>query len=56
MTDSDIFYSRAITDEARLQIQLTEIKYEMPRMREIAWLSAGNERPGIGGRGDMKLM
>jgi len=30
----DIFYSRAKTIEAKLQIQLAEIQYQMPRIRE----------------------
>ena len=30
----DIFNSRATTTEAKLQIQLAEIKYQMPRVRE----------------------
>jgi GTP-binding protein HflX len=48
----DIFNSRASTNEAKLQIQLAEIKYEMPRIREIAKMTAGNERPGKGGSGE----
>lgn len=48
----DIFYSRATTNEAKLQIQLAEIKYEMPRVREIAKMTVGNERPGKGGSGE----
>jgi len=48
----DIFYSRATTNEAKLQIQLAEIKYEMPRVREMAKMSSGNERPGKGGSGE----
>ena len=40
----NIFYSRATTTEAKLQIQLAEIKYEMPRVRENAKLTSGNER------------
>ena len=48
----DIFYSRATTNEAKLQIQLAEIRYKMPRVREIAKMTAGDERPGKGGRGE----
>ncbi len=48
----DIFYLRATTNEAKLQIQLAEIRYNMPRVREIAKLSKGNERPGKGGSGE----
>lgn len=47
----NIFYARATTTEAKLQIQLAEIKYEMPRIRENAKLNRGSERPGKGGMG-----
>ena len=48
----DIFYSRATTTEAKLQIELAEIQYEMPRVRENAKLSSGGERAGKGGMGE----
>jgi GTP-binding protein HflX len=48
----NIFYSRATTAEAKLQIQLAEIKYEMPRVRESAKLTSGGERAGKGGMGE----
>ena len=49
----DIFYSRATTNEAKLQIQLAEIKYNMPRVRDIAkMMASSNERPGKGGSGE----
>jgi len=48
----DIFYSRATTVEAKLQIELAEIKYEIPRVRENAKMTSGNERPGKGGMGE----
>ena len=48
----NIFYSRATTTEAKLQIQLAEIKYQMPRVRENAKLISGNERAGKGGMGE----
>jgi GTPase len=51
----DIFYARATTNEARLQIQLAETKYEMPRVRETAKISAGSERPGKGGSGEYEV-
>ena len=45
----DIFNSRATTTEAKLQIQLAEIKYQMPRVRENAKLTMGSkERAGKG--------
>ena len=47
----NIFYSRATTTEAKLQIELAEVKYEMPRVRENAKQVSGNERPGKGGMG-----
>jgi GTP-binding protein HflX len=48
----DIFYSRATTTEAKLQIELAEIQYEMPRVRENAKLTSGSERAGKGGMGE----
>ena len=52
----DIFYSRATTIEAKLQIQLAEIKYQMPRIRENARLTSGStERAGKGGRGEYSV-
>ncbi|HEX5519665.1 MAG TPA: GTPase HflX [Candidatus Nitrosocosmicus sp.] len=49
----DIFYSRATTIEAKLQIQLAEIQYQMPRVRDKAKLmSKSNERAGKGGMGE----
>jgi GTPase len=49
----DIFNSRATTTEAKLQIQLAEIKYQMPRVRENAKLTTGSkERSGRGGMGE----
>src|SRR5690348_6052039 len=47
----NIFHSRATTTEAKLQIELAEIKYEMPRITENARLNSGSERPGKGGMG-----
>ena len=52
----DIFYSRATTTEAKLQIQLAEIKYQMPRVRENARLTSGStERAGKGGMGEYSV-
>ena len=48
----NIFFSRATTTEARLQIELAEIQYEIPRVRETARMTSGNERPGKGGMGE----
>jgi GTP-binding protein HflX len=52
----DIFNSRATTKEAKLQIQLAEIEYEMPRVRENAKLTRGSrERSGKGGMGEYSV-
>ena len=48
----DIFYARATTTEAKLQIEMAEIQYEMPRVRENAKLASGGGRPGKGGMGE----
>lgn len=48
----DIFYSRATSTEAKLQVELAEIEYEMPRVRENAKLTSGGERAGKGGMGE----
>lgn len=48
----DLFYIRSTTTEAKLQIQLAEIKYELPRIKENARLLIGDERPGKGGSGE----
>ena len=48
----DIFYTRATTTEAKLQIELAEIQYQMPRVRENAKLTSGGERAGKGGMGE----
>ena len=51
----DKLYPRARTNEAKLQIKLSEIKYEMPHMREIAKISAGNERPSKSGSAEYEV-
>jgi GTP-binding protein HflX len=48
----DIFHARATTTEAKLQIEMAEIQYEMPRVRENAKLASGGERAGKGGMGE----
>lgn len=48
----DIFRARATTTEAKLQIELAEVKYEIPRVRENAKITSGDERPGKGGSGE----
>jgi len=48
----DIFYARATTTEAKLQIEMAEIQYDMPRVRENAKLASRGERAGKGGMGE----
>jgi GTPase len=48
----NIFSSRATTTESKLQIQLAEIKYQFPRIRETSKINSGSERPGKGGMGE----
>src|SRR5215217_1690208 len=48
----NIFSSRATTAESKLQIQLAEIKYQFPRVRETSKINSGSERPGKGGMGE----
>ena len=45
----EIFESRARTKEARLQVEIARLKYEMPRQRDA---SGGDDRQGGGGRGE----
>jgi GTP-binding protein HflX len=52
----NIFHARATTTESKLQIELAEVKYEMPRVREKAKLTSGStERPGKGGMGEYRV-
>ncbi len=48
----DIFASRATTTEAKLQVQLAELGYEMPRVRQSVRLSLKGERQGLSGMGE----
>lgn len=49
----DLFYSKATTNESKLQIQLAEVQYKMPQIREKAKLmSKSSERAGKGGMGE----
>src|ERR687892_566619 len=48
----NIFSSRATTAESKLQIQLAEIRYQFPRVRETLKINSGSERPGKGGMGE----
>jgi GTPase len=48
----NIFSSRATTTESKLQIELAEIKYQFPRVREASKIIARGESPGKGGMGE----
>jgi GTP-binding protein HflX len=48
----NIFSSRATTTESKLQIELAEIKYQFPRVREASKIIARSESPGKGGMGE----
>ena len=48
----DIFNSRATTTEAKLQVRLAELKYEIPRARESVRVSLKGEQAGFMGMGE----
>lgn len=48
----NIFARRAVTTEAKLQVQLAELKYEMPRAKDAVRYSANGERAGFSGMGE----
>ena len=48
----DIFNSRATTTEAKLQVKLAELKYEIPRAREAVRISLKGEQAGFMGMGE----
>jgi len=48
----NIFARRAETTEAKLQVQLAELRYEMPRARDAVRYSANGERAGFMGMGE----
>jgi GTP-binding protein HflX len=47
----EIFSKRALTTEAKLQVQLAELIYEMPRAKEKVRLAKSGEQPGFLGLG-----
>ena len=47
----DIFSKRALTTEAKLQVALAELRYEMPRAREKVRMARMGEQPGFFGLG-----
>lgn len=48
----NIFAKRATTTEAKLQVQLAELRYEMPRARDAVRYSVDGERAGFMGLGE----
>ncbi len=48
----NIFALRATTTEAKLQVQLAELRYEMPRARDVVRYSVRGERAGFSGMGE----
>jgi GTP-binding protein HflX len=48
----NIFARRAKTTEAKLQVQLAELRYEMPRARDEVRYSVSGERAGFMGMGE----
>lgn len=46
----DIFATRARTAESRLQVELAQLEYALPRLRQM-WSHLGRESAGIGTRG-----
>ena len=47
----EIFTHRAATTEAKLQIQLANLRYELPRAKEKVKLTKKGEQPGFRGLG-----
>lgn len=48
----DIFAKRAVTTEAKLQVQLAELRYELPRARDAVRHSVKGEQAGFSGMGE----
>ena len=48
----NIFARRASTTEAKLQVQLAELRYEMPRAKDAVRYSVKGERAGFSGMGE----
>ncbi len=48
----NIFAKRAVTTEAKLQVQLAELRYELPRARDAVRHSVRGEQAGFSGMGE----
>ncbi|HXW36518.1 MAG TPA: GTPase HflX [Nitrososphaerales archaeon] len=51
----DIFAKRANTAEAKLQVQLAELNYELPRLKDAVRNSKTGERAGFSGLGELAI-
>lgn len=51
----EIFERRATSGESKLQVQLAELKYEMPKSREKVRLAKRGEQPGFFGLGGYEV-
>ena len=51
----NIFARRANTTEAKLQVQLAELRYEMPRAKDAVRYSVKGERAGFSGMGESAI-
>ncbi len=51
----EIFSKRATTTEAKLQVELAELKYEKPRAKEKVRLAKISEQPGFYGLGQYEI-
>ncbi len=51
----EIFARRATSKEAKLQISLAELRYQLPRARESVRLARMNEQPGFMGLGQYEI-
>lgn len=47
----EIFALRAVTEEAKLQVKLAELAYELPKVREYVKIQKFGEQPGMFGYG-----
>jgi GTP-binding protein HflX len=51
----EIFAKRAMTQEAKLQVKLAELSYELPRVREYVRYQTAGEQPGMFGYGSYEV-
>ena len=51
----NIFALRAATTQAKLQVQLAELRYELPRTKDVVRNSAAGERAGFMGTGELAV-